>query len=154
MNNNTQLPTGPIIGVHPAVRDGVERVAYLDGDLLRCNTDVEFTSSPPPGPVLYRTKHTRVEIADEMVTEKLIKRQRAFNSRRHQYIENLVLKALFEVINISARDRLVQHLDNLGEQRGQFVVRKRGLTVAGRQRHLDCGDRCFSICAATAADRL
>lgn len=69
MNNNTQLPTGPIIGVHPAVRDGVERVAYLDGDLLRCNTDVEFTSSPPPGPVLYRTKHTRVEIADEMVTE-------------------------------------------------------------------------------------
>ncbi|RDZ86227.1 hypothetical protein, partial [Mycobacterium tuberculosis] len=53
MNNNTQLPTGPIIGVHPAVRDGVERVAYLDGDLLRCNTDVEFTSSPPPGPVLY-----------------------------------------------------------------------------------------------------
>lgn len=44
MNNNTQLPTGPIIGVHPAVRDGVERVAYLDGDLLRCNTDVEFTS--------------------------------------------------------------------------------------------------------------
>lgn len=84
MNNNTQLPTGPIIGVHPAVRDGVERVAYLDGDLLRCNTDVEFTSSPPPGPVLYRTKHMRVEIADEMVTEKLIKRQRAFNSRRHQ----------------------------------------------------------------------
>lgn len=84
MNNNTQLPTGPIIGVHPAVRDGVERVAYLDGDLLRCNTDVEFTSSSPPGPVLYRTKHTRVEIADEMVTEKLIKRQRAFNSRRHQ----------------------------------------------------------------------
>lgn len=84
MNNNTQLPTGPIIGVHPAVRDGVERVAYLDGDLLRCNTDVEFTSPPPPGPVLYRTKHTRVEIADEMVTEKLIKRQRAFNSRRHQ----------------------------------------------------------------------
>lgn len=48
MNNNTQLPTGPIIGVHPAVRDGVERVAYLDGDLLRCNTDVEFTSSHRP----------------------------------------------------------------------------------------------------------
>lgn len=26
----------------------------------------------------------RFKIADEMVTEKLIKRQRAFNSRRHQ----------------------------------------------------------------------
>lgn len=84
MNSNTQLPTGPVTGVHPSVRNGVERVAYLDGDLLRCDTDVEFMSSLPPGPVPYRTKHARVEIADEMVTEKLVKRQRAVKSRRHQ----------------------------------------------------------------------
>ncbi|REA77685.1 hypothetical protein C3R44_22545, partial [Mycobacterium tuberculosis] len=70
----------------------------------RCNTDVEFTSAPPPGPGLYRTKQTRGESADERGTEKRSKRQRAGNSRRQQESENRGRKARGEGRNSSARE--------------------------------------------------
>ncbi len=75
MNNNTQLPT---VNHQCTQRYAmVSSVAYLDGDLLQCNTDVEFvvTTAPGPSPYTGPNLYTRVEIADEMVTEKLIKRQ-------------------------------------------------------------------------------
>lgn len=64
-----------------------------------------------------------MQIAHEVITQKIVERQRPVERRRHQLVDHLVLHALFDVVNIRARDRLVQDLDDLRKQSVEFVVR-------------------------------
>lgn len=145
MHDDSQLPRRPVVGVLPTVGDGVERVSQVNGNPLRRNPNVQVYSPPPSGPGPHRTEHLLVKIADEAVAKQRVEWQRAVDCRRHQVVEHPILKTLFEVIDRSAADGLVQDVNSPGEQRAELVMRQWGLTVAWRQRHQGLGSCCLAM---------
>jgi len=75
VNHDSQLSRCPVIGVVLAVGDGVERITQFNGNLLRCDADIDLCPPPPPSPAPHGTEQAHVEVKDEVVAKNLIERQ-------------------------------------------------------------------------------
>lgn len=82
-----------------------------------------------------------MEITDEVIAQQLVQKQRPFDGRGHQFLGQLVLNALFEVVDRRSGDERIEYANNVGAQRSELIMWKRRLAIPRSQRH-QCLDDC------------
>jgi hypothetical protein len=134
MHSNAQLARRPVVSVLPAISDIVERVAQFNRDLLGCDPDVDFVLPPQSSRRPDVAVQAGVQVAQEVVGKQIVKQHGAVENGGQKFLGYLLLHGLLKVINVGPGDGLGERLDDVGKQRGQFIVGKRCLSVPGRQR--------------------
>ena len=112
VDGDAELPRGPVVRVLVAVADRLQRASELGSDLLGSDADVQLARAECTCTHPNIAVESAVQFTHEVVGEQLIEGKRAIEHRRQQFLGDLLLHGLLEVIDSELADRLPKQATN------------------------------------------